>query len=170
MSRARLIPATASRKMRRTVAAGAAERSLRRGPAGANSLGRVVPAVWTTAGLASAASPGGKPARAGCAPFASAGRCGAPGFLNVSRAARPAAQRTLKTCIQCCIHADRPGRCPGCTESLAPHASSVAIRSQVSGARRCRHLRQQPRTKRSAWPGWEEAQPRLSLCWRHSDA
>ena len=62
-----------------------AERVVRREPALANSLGRVVPAAWTAAGLALAASPWGKPAGAGCAPSASAERSGSPGLLNVGR-------------------------------------------------------------------------------------
>ncbi len=56
----------------------------RRGTAAANSLGRVVPAVWTTAGLASAASPLTKSAGAACGRVASAERC-LPGLLNVGR-------------------------------------------------------------------------------------
>ena len=159
----------ATRKMRRIVVASTAERSVRRGPAWANSLGRVVPAVWTTAGLASAASPGAKPAGAGCVPSASAERCGLPGFLNVSRAARSAGQRTLISRIHGRIHSDRPERCFGCSESPSHHASSVAIRSQVSGARSCRHLRQQPRIKSFGLAGLWQAQPRLSLWRRKSD-
>lgn len=76
-----------SRKSRRIVVECSAERSARREPASANSLGRVVPAAWTAARLASAASRWGKPAGAGCAPFASAERCGSPGLLNVGRGA-----------------------------------------------------------------------------------
>jgi hypothetical protein len=76
-----------AQKSRRKRATRVAERSVRREPASANSLGRVVPAAWTAAGLASAASPRGKPAGAGCAPSASAGRSGSPGLLNVGRGA-----------------------------------------------------------------------------------
>lgn len=69
----------------RIVFAGFAERSVRREPALADSLGRVLPASWTDARLAWAASRGGKPAGAGCAPFASAERYGFPGRLNVGQ-------------------------------------------------------------------------------------
>lgn len=82
-----MIPAALSLKLRRIHGVSGAERSLRRGPASANSLGRVVPAAWTAAGLASAASPWGKPAGAGCAPFACAARSGFPGLLNGGRGA-----------------------------------------------------------------------------------
>lgn len=56
--------------------AASAKAGHRCGTAAANSLGRVVPAVWTTAGLASAASPPAKSAGAACGRVASAGRCG----------------------------------------------------------------------------------------------
>ena len=72
-------------KLRRIVLAGFAERFVRREPALADSLGRVLPASWTDARRASAASLWGKPAGAGCAPFASAERCGSPGLLNVGQ-------------------------------------------------------------------------------------
>ncbi|HRA90428.1 MAG TPA: hypothetical protein PK992_20220 [Planctomycetaceae bacterium] len=65
--------------------AASAKAARRRGTAAANSLGRVVLAVWTTAGLASAASPPAKSARAACGRVASAERCGLPGLLNVGR-------------------------------------------------------------------------------------
>jgi len=71
--------------LRRKQAECNAERVVRREPALANSLGRVVPAAWTAAGLALAAIPWGKPAGAGCAPSASAERSGSPGLLNVGR-------------------------------------------------------------------------------------
>jgi hypothetical protein len=57
----------------------------RRGTAAANSLGRVVLAVWTTAGLVSAARPPAKSAGAACGHIASAERSGLPGLLNVGR-------------------------------------------------------------------------------------
>lgn len=82
-----MIPRHSPRKSRRSPFASRAERSVRRESATANSLGRVVPAAWTAAGLASAASPGGKPAGAGGAPSASAGRSGLPGLLDVVRGA-----------------------------------------------------------------------------------
>ncbi len=165
-----MIPATRTRKMWRKAMTGIAERSLRREPAGANSLGRVVPAVWTTAGLALAASPGGKPARAGCTPPASAGRCGIPGFLDVSRGARSGAIPALILRIHHRIHGDPLGRQSGCSESLVHDALSGAFPPQVSGARCGQHLRQRLCRKRSASPGWQAAQPRLSLCWRTGDA
>ncbi len=56
--------------------AASAKAARRRGTAAANSLGRVVPAVWTTAGLASAARPPAKSAGAACGRVASAERCG----------------------------------------------------------------------------------------------
>ena len=164
-----MIPATVTRKMWRRAAHRIAERSLRREPALANSLRRVVPAVWTTAGLASAASPGGKPAWAGCAPSASAGRSGFPGFLNVSRGGRFDATRTLVFRIHCCIHGDRLALPSGCSENLSHTACSSAIWMQESGARSCQHLAQQLCMKRSALPGWLGAQPRLSLWWWNSD-
>jgi hypothetical protein len=165
-----MIPATWTRKLWRMALQGIAERSLRREPAWANSLGRVVPAVWTTAGLASAASPGGKPARAGCTPPASAGRCGIPGFLDVSRGARSGAIPALILRIHYRIHGDPLGRQFGCSESLVQHALSGAFRLQVSGARSGQHLRRHLCRKRSASPGWQAAQPRLSLCRRTGDA
>lgn len=78
-----MIAVLLSQKLRRIVLVGSAERSVRREPALADSLGRVLPASWTDARLASAASLWGKPAGAGCAPFASAERCGSHGLLNV---------------------------------------------------------------------------------------
>lgn len=163
-------PATLTRKMWRSAMTSTAERSPGREPAGANSLGRVVPAVWTTAGLASAASPGGKPARAGCAPSASAGRSVFPGFLNVSRGGRSDAAPAPILRIHRRIHGDRLALQSGRIESLAHHELSVAIPSQESGARSRQHLGQQLCMKRSASPGWLVAQPRLSLCRRNSDA
>ena len=56
--------------------AASAKAARRRGTAAANSLGRVVLAVWTTAGLASAASPPAKSAGAACGRVAFAERCG----------------------------------------------------------------------------------------------
>ena len=165
-----MIPATWTRKLWRMALQGIAERSLRREPAWANSLGRVVPAVWTTAGLASAASPGGKPARAGCAPPASAGRCGIPGFLDVSRGALFGAFSTPILRIHDRIHGDPFGRQNGCSVSLVHNALSGAFRLQVSGARCGQHLQQHLCRKRSASPGWQAAQPRLSLCRRTGDA
>lgn len=82
-----MIPADLSLKSLRILGDSSAERSLRREPALANSLGRVVPAAWTAAGLALVASPWGKPAGAGCAPFASAARSGLPGLLYGGRGA-----------------------------------------------------------------------------------
>ena len=80
-----MIAVVLSLKSWRIAIAGFAERFVRREPASADSLGRVLPASWTDARLASAASLWGKPARAGCAPFASAERCGSPGLLNVGQ-------------------------------------------------------------------------------------
>lgn len=82
-----MIGLIASQKLRRIAVLRRAERSVRREPAGANSLGRVVPAAWTAARLVSATSLWGKPAGAGCAPYASAERSGSPGLLNVGRGA-----------------------------------------------------------------------------------
>lgn len=80
-----MIPALLAKNSRRTTVIGCAGRSARREPASANSLGRVVPVAWTATRLASAASLGSKPAGAGCAPTASAERCGSPGLLYGDR-------------------------------------------------------------------------------------
>lgn len=91
-------------KLRRIVLAGFAERFVRREPALADSLGRVLPASWTDARLASAASLRGKPAGAGCAPFASAERCGSPGLLNVGQGGcSPHFRRTPDAFILACF-------------------------------------------------------------------
>lgn len=92
-----MILAFSTGKLRRIVSGSLAERSARREPAAANSLGRVVPAAWTAAGLASAASPWDKPAGAGCAPFASAERSGSPGLLNVDRGGSRTQRRRIFT-------------------------------------------------------------------------
>lgn len=64
--------------------AASAKAARRRGTAAANSLGRVVPAVWTTAGLASAARPPAKSAGAACGRVASAERCGIDSIASSS--------------------------------------------------------------------------------------
>ncbi len=165
-----MIPANQTQKMwRSALNRGTAERSVRRVPASANSLGRVVPAVWTTASLASAASLGSNPARAGCAPIASAGRSVFPGFLNVSRGGRFGAFLTPKLRIHHCIHGDRLERRSGCSATVVHDVRSVAILPPVSGARSRQHFLKQLCRKRSAWLGYGVAPLRRSLWYGRSD-
>ncbi len=153
MTSAKIIPARVAHKTGRRTPHSSAERSGRREPASANWPGPVVPAAWTAAGLASAASPCGKPARAGCAASASAGRCGLPGFLNVSRGAPSGAFLTSFLRIHGCIHDDPLGRPFGCSASLVRSTLCGAFPAQVSGARRSQHSRRHLRQDRSAFAG-----------------
>lgn len=131
----------ADRKSRRRFMQCAAERSARREPARANSLGRVVPAAWTALGIASAAIPWSKPAGAGCAPLASTERFGFPGFLNVSRGGQRTAVSMHYCCIRTCMLGDPYRRMLGCIGALGFSHVSSHFFSHVSAVRSCRHPR-----------------------------
>ena len=170
MTAAKTIPEKLTRKTGRRATVSSALRSSRREPAAANWLGPVVPAAWTAAGLASAASPCGKPARAGCAAPASAERCGLSGFLNVSRRAPAGVFLASFLRIHCCIHGDPLGRPYGCSVSLVRSTACGAFLTQVSGARRSRHLHRHLPQKHSALPGLEWAPLRHLLRRSRCDA
>lgn len=144
-------------KLRRIVSGRFAERSARREPAAANSLGRVVPAAWTAAGLASAASPWGKPAGAGCAPAASAERSGFPGRLNGGRGgSRTQRGRSLAAFIPAAmltsLDAGLDAAKRVCRKDFRTHARCKCPLTVCADA-----LGDSLRRSRSASPGWAGA-------------
>ncbi len=129
-----------TQKSARRMSHGLAERSAGRGPAGAHSLGRVEPAVWTTAGLASAASPAGQASWGWLCP------CRLRWTLRPARSPERRAGRTPEAeflthdeCIHRRKHADLFGGGNECTANLYQGAVYRRFPTQLSGARSHRH-------------------------------
>ena len=139
---------------------GLAERSARREPSSANSLGRVVLSAWTAARLALGASLWGKSAGADCTPAASAGRYGLSSFLNVSRTGTRVPNGAVNV-LHAVQHVDRPPYLPKCMHPN--HKLPKVFQRKLAPFPWCPYVRTMVRSRQPEIAGQRKRRPTCYL-------